>query len=60
MISIEDKEFIMYKLEHIKKELNGLMDVSLADLKWDISKVSDDIDELYANIDDLNEVEEWK
>lgn len=58
MISIEDKEFIMYQLEHIKKDLNGLMDVSLADLKWNISRVLVDIDELYENIDDLDEVEE--
>lgn len=58
MISIEDKEFIMYQLEHIKKDLNGLMDVSLADLKWNISRVSDDIDELYENIDDLDEAED--
>ncbi|MDU5527289.1 MAG: hypothetical protein E6053_07465 [Finegoldia magna] len=58
MISVEDKEFIMYKLELIRKDLNGLMDVSLADLKWNISRVSDDIDELYENIDDLDEVEE--
>lgn len=58
MISVEDKEFIMYQLEHIKKDLNGLMDVSLADLKWNISRVSDDIDELYENIDDLDEVED--
>lgn len=58
MISVEDKEFIMYQLEYIKKDLNGLMDVSLADLKWNISRVSDNIDELYENIDDLDEVED--
>ncbi|MDD6906586.1 MAG: hypothetical protein PUI98_07105 [Finegoldia magna] len=55
---MKTKEFIMYKLEHIKKNLNGLINVSLADLKWDIFKVSDDIDELYGNIDDLDEVED--
>lgn len=58
MISIEDKEFIMYQLEHIKKDLNGLMDVPLADLEWNINWVSDDIDELYENIDDLDEVKD--
>ena len=58
MISLEYKEFIMYQLECIKKDLNALQDVSLSDLQWNIRNISDDIDEFYKDVDDLNEVEE--
>ena len=58
MISLEDKEFIMYQLECIKKDLNALQDVSLSDLQWNIRNISDDIDEFYKDVDDLNEVED--
>lgn len=53
MINEEYKDLLLIKAVDIQRDVDNLMDASLSDIYWKVKEVSDQLDELYKSIDDL-------